>query len=50
MATYGIAIVIDGGGGNGQWRRVGNLMGDGDGNVIAKGNGDCGTMDSGTAM
>jgi hypothetical protein len=50
MMMWSLAITIDGGGGNGQWWRDGNLMGDGNGNVIAMGNGSDSAIDGGTAL
>jgi hypothetical protein len=50
MAMCGIAIGMDSGGGDGQWWRDGNLMGDSNGNVIAMGNVSDGAMDGKTAV
>jgi hypothetical protein len=45
----GFAIAMDSSGGNGQWQRDSNLIGDSNGNVIALGNGGGDAMDSWTA-
>jgi hypothetical protein len=49
MAMCIIAIAMDSGGGNGQQWKNGNLMGVGDGDVIAMGDGGSGAMDNRTA-